>query len=368
MKLAWIVAAIIIIVVILYCRKKKCGKGGKQAGKFGTILRYQQSPKTMKTLMERGINAPIRNIPLPETYDVRDAYPGWTSDVLDQEQCGSCWAFATASVLSDRVRIISKNKHLNQQTTLNGRNILNQLSPYLLAGCDFCDLPDKDQAYIQNASEIRKQGKCNNQCGGGSIAYALIYLQENGLISIACNDPLYRGKYECHNLKNLLTEDSKDLDRSHYCHMLKFGPLTVVSRYHDEELTTADKLLQNEQAIMAEIITNGPVITGFMVHNNFSDFFVKNPGKVYNTVEKTGQEGGHAVSIVGWGVEADGTKYWIIRNSWGPKWNGDGYFRMVKGINFCHCESGVYASTPDKSWLDYVLKFEEGDETLPRLW
>lgn len=36
-------------------------------------------------------------------------------------------------------------------------------------------------------------------------------------------------------------------------------------------------------------------------------------------------EGGHAIKVVGWG-EQDGTPYWIVANSWGPKWGLDGYF------------------------------------------
>jgi Papain family cysteine protease len=367
----YLVICIGLLIIIRYLLRK--GKFSlvssisKQDGRMGTILRYQQSHQTKDIFNEKAINSPIRNIKLPLSYDVRKAYPGWTSDVLDQEQCGSCWAFSIASALSDRIRIISKNAHLNQHTILKGRTILSQLSPYLLAGCDFCDISDKDKTFIQNASEIRKNGKCNQQCDGGSIAYALIYLQENGLISIACNDPLYRGKYECHSLDKLLKEDLNDPDRNHLCHIIKFGQATIVSRYQDEELTSSSKLKENEEAIMSEILINGPVITGFMVHNNFSQFFKDHSGQVYNTTEKSGKEGGHSVVIVGWGNEADGTKYWIIRNSWGPDWNNDGYFKLLRGVNFCHCESGVYASIPDKEWLDFVQKFELNGEP-PPLW
>jgi C1A family cysteine protease len=42
----------------------------------------------------------------------------------------------------------------------------------------------------------------------------------------------------------------------------------------------------------------------------------------------------HSVVIVGWGVDKKtSTKYWIVRNSYGPHWGMDGDFLVKRGSN-----------------------------------
>lgn len=40
--------------------------------------------------------------------------------------------------------------------------------------------------------------------------------------------------------------------------------------------------------------------------------------------------GGHAVKMIGWGVEG-GVKYWICSNSWGTGWGENGFFKIKMG-------------------------------------
>lgn len=84
---------------------------------------------------------------------------------------------------------------------------------------------------------------------------------------------------------------------------------------------------------MTEIMTNGPVEAAFTVYSDFMSY----KSGVYKHTSGT-VEGGHAVKILGWGVE-NGEKYWLVANSWSTSWGMDGYFRILKGVNECGIES-----------------------------
>lgn len=80
-------------------------------------------------------------------------------------------------------------------------------------------------------------------------------------------------------------------------------------------------------------MTNGPVEAAFSV---YSDFMSYKSGVYKHTSGSL--EGGHAIKILGWGVE-NGEDYWIVANSWSAAWGMDGFFYILKGVNECGIEA-----------------------------
>lgn len=87
-------------------------------------------------------------------------------------------------------------------------------------------------------------------------------------------------------------------------------------------------------------MTNGPIEVAFTVYEDFVTY--KSGVYTHHSGKKLG---GHAVKMVGWGVE-NGTPYWLLVNSWNETWGDQGTFKIRRGVNECGIESGCVAALP----------------------
>jgi cathepsin B len=244
-------------------------------------LSVVEAKKLLRTRVVSNEVAPLEDIVgLPDSFDSRTQWGSCIIAIRDQGQCGSCWAFGATESFSDRWCIVK------------GQSVL--MSPQYVVSCD----------------------KNNYGCNGGYLNMVMQFLVNTGTVADAC-DPYFSGQNGNSGTCPTACKDGSALK------FYKGSSWAQVS--------------SNENSIMNEIYTNGPVEVAFTVYQDFMSY----SSGVYHHVSG-GVLGGHAVKNIGWGV-SNGQKYWLIANSWGTGWGQSGYFWILKGTNECGIEGNAFA-------------------------
>ena len=98
-------------------------------------------------------------------------------------------------------------------------------------------------------------------------------------------------------------------------------------QYHVATITGYEDVPVNNEKALQKAVANQPVSVA--IDASGSDFQFYQSGVFTGSC---GTELDHGVTAVGYGVSADGTEYWLVKNSWGTEWGEEGYIRMQRGV------------------------------------
>lgn len=251
---------------------------------------------------------------LPENFDSRKNWPNCPTigEIRDQGSCGSCWAFGAVEAMSDRVCIHSKGK-LNFHFSADD----------LVSCCHTCGFG----------------------CNGGFPGAAWSYWKRKGIVS----GGTYGSNQGCrpyeiapceHHVNGTRPPCDGEHGKTPRCQHQCQGTYKV--KYNEDKHygKSSYSITKNVEQIQYEIQTNGPVEGAFTV---FEDLILYKKG-VYQHVHGKAL-GGHAIRIIGWGVE-NNTPYWLIANSWNTDWGDNGTFKILRGSDHCGIESDISAGLP----------------------
>lgn len=330
------------------------------------------------------------------------------SEPFDQKMCGSCWAVSAAQLFSDVIAIKMK---LSKSPLVSETHILMCHGQYQCSG----GIPGKalDDLIERGASTQNciDYSWCldNEKCNGSSLEHfdAGEY-NLNDLIPkcLGCKQPAMdimdekviidseRELTECNSLQ--LSYLSKSLT----CNKASTGSYRYYAKNAFAVFAENDEQIQDARYDVKEhILEVGPCMGAFFILSNFLDAIkFEQTGGIYmenfpyRTLEGQKQpelngdpsfdikykvEGGHAVIVMGWGVQVIDTinpdtgeaygsiDYWVVKNTWGRDWGDDGYFKiaMYPHNKFSQFDKGLDAGVDrsgNRIWMGgmYLVEYD----------
>ena len=213
----------------------------------------------------------------------------WTTNQHIPTYCGSCWAQASTSVLADRFNIMNiKNGDFSENAPV-------ALSPQAMVNCVF-----------------------GSSCNGGSANMVFEYAYETGIPHASCQQYTSENN-ECTPL-NICRDCVPPIPNTGEDLTSNCSAVTNDTLYFASDTYTFNGV----HAMKTEIFTHGPIACGVDATEKWVDTY---HGGVYSE-KKDFPIINHFISLLGWGVDADGTEYWIGRNSWGTFWGEYGFFKI----------------------------------------
>ena len=112
---------------------------------------------------------------------------------------------------------------------------------------------------------------------------------------------------------------------------------------HAAAITGHEDVPANSESALLKAVASQPISVA--IDASGSDFQFYSSGVFTG---ECGTELDHGVTAVGYGASADGTKYWLVKNSWGTGWGQEGYIMMQRDVDAQEglCGIAMMASYP----------------------
>jgi len=231
----------------------------------------------------------LNNGTVPAAWDWRNV-SGVNYATLSRNQhipqyCGSCWAHGTTSALNDRIRITRKSAW---------PDIV--LAPQVLCNC----VPDG--------------------CDGGDPTAAYQYIMKNGIPDETCQNYIAQGTGQSCGAEHICMNCSENMVKP------KSGCAAMSEGSYTKYYVAEHGQVSGEANMMAEIYARGPIACGVCADAKM-EAYINSDGVFIGDCSSID----HEISVVGWGTTDSGTKYWIVRNSWGQYFGDYGWFMILRG-------------------------------------
>ena len=333
----------------------KMEAGGK--GKFATFLSTTERGKQDKkftastSLPDKTENPYLYEVAVIvnslDTFDPREMWKEFLTPIQNQGECGACYAYSATAALADRFALLTLGQ------------VKVDLNPLAAAVCMLVS-KDADKTSIMALSDMKDvfesssnlqtymDQQMNAACDGDTLYNTGRNLYVFGAVSNDCV-PL-DGLFDPMTSPPKLTSCYATMgDKLANCHEGSPSKYKIPYRAKHYNTINFDKQGMEKTIMQAkiEIYKYGPIVSGFFV---FPSFMSKYDGKsVYIPTpeeREAGAEGGHAIRVVGWGVQ-DGKEYWLCANSWSEQWGDNGYFKLAMRDKDLKLEENFLCLYPD---------------------
>jgi C1A family cysteine protease len=97
--------------------------------------------------------------------------------------------------------------------------------------------------------------------------------------------------------------------------------------YYEAQITSFEDVPANNEEALLKAVASQPVSVGI---GGYGQAFKHYSSGVFDGECETSLN--HAVTVIGYGTTEDGTKYWLVKNSWGESWGEGGYMRIQRDV------------------------------------